>query len=81
VLALVFGILGLLVCGIFAPFAWVYGKRAEEAVDASGGAYAGRDMATAGKILGIVGSVILALGLLIGVVVLIVLIAGSAASA
>jgi len=79
-MALVFGILGILVCGLFAPFAWIYGKRAEESVDSSGGAYGGRDMATAGKILGIVGTVILGIGLVVGLVVLIVLIAAGASS-
>ena len=71
-MALVFGILGILVCGLFAPFAWIYGKRAEESVDSSGGAYGGRDMATAGKILGIVGTVFLVatvVGLIVWVLV------------
>jgi len=80
-MALVFGILGLLVCGVFAPFAWMYGRRAEEAVDASNGAYGGRDMATAGKILGMVGTAILAIGLVVGTVIVIVLIVGTASSA
>ena len=55
-----------------APFAYYYGKRAEDAVDASGGTLAGRSMATAGKILGIIGCVLLALGIIYLIVVIIV---------
>jgi uncharacterized membrane protein YjgN (DUF898 family) len=80
VLALVFGILSILVCSVLGPFAWIYGKRAEEAVDASGGAYGGRDMATIGKILGMIGTALLVLSVLVGIVAVIVLIAGAASS-
>ena len=66
--ALVFGILGITICGILAPLAWQYGSRAEKAVDASGGAYDGRGTATAGKILGIIGTVLLLLMILLIVV-------------
>jgi hypothetical protein len=69
--ALILGILGLVLCGVLAPFAWWQGKSAEQAVDASGGTLGGRGMATVGKILGIIGTVILCLGLLVVIVVLI----------
>jgi hypothetical protein len=78
---MILGILGILVCSVLSPFAWVYGKRAEAAVDASNGAYGGRDMATAGKVLGIIGTVLLVIGVLVGVVFLIALIASSASTA
>jgi hypothetical protein len=55
VLSLVLGILGLIV-GVTAPLAWKYGKAAEAAVDASGGTLSGRDVATVGKVMGIVGT-------------------------
>lgn len=55
-----------------APFAWVTGARAVREIDASGGALGGRSEANTGKILGIVGSVFLALALLV-VIVLVVL--------
>ena len=77
-MSLVFGILGIMVCSALSPFAWFYGKRAEEAVDASGGAYAGRDMATAGKVLGMVGTGLLAIGLLFGLGIVVALIASEA---
>jgi hypothetical protein len=59
--ALVLGILGILVCPLLGPFAWVYGRRGERAVDASGGLLAGRGLATAGKILGIVATLLIVL--------------------
>lgn len=59
--ALVLGILGLVLCGVLAPFAWVIGGRAVREIDASGGAIGGRSQANAGRVLGIVGSVLLLL--------------------
>lgn len=69
--ALVLGLIGVTMCGICAPFAIAQGRKAEAAVDTSGGAYGGRGMATAGKILGIVGTVFLVLALL-GVILFII---------
>jgi uncharacterized membrane protein YphA (DoxX/SURF4 family) len=54
------------------PFAWVIGARAVREIDASGGRLGGRGQATAGKVLGIVGTVFLALAL-VAVIVLVVL--------
>lgn len=76
VLSLVLGIIGVVLCSLCAPFAWKLGKEAEAAVDASGGTLGGRGLATAGKILGIIGTVLLVLG----VVLLIVLLASSGGS-
>ena len=59
--ALVLGILGLVICPLCGPFAWWQGRSAEGAVAASGGQYGGKGMATAGKILGIIGTVVLVL--------------------
>lgn len=64
VTSLVLGILGVVCCSIAAPFAWSIGKRTVKEIDASGGQYQGRGQAQAGYILGIVGTVLLALGLL-----------------
>ena len=44
-----------------APFALVIGRGAVKEIDASGGSLGGRGMAQAGYILGIIGTVILAL--------------------
>ncbi|TSD63645.1 DUF4190 domain-containing protein [Aeromicrobium piscarium] len=63
-LALVLGILGLVICSILGPFAWYIGGKAVSEIDASGGRYEGRSEANAGKILGIIGTVLLGLGVL-----------------
>ena len=59
--ALVLGILGIVLCQLCAPFAWSLGRKAERQVDASGGTLGGRGEATAGKILGIIGTIFLGL--------------------
>jgi hypothetical protein len=72
VLALVLGLVGVAACSVVAPFAWYFGRKAEEAVDTSGGRLNGRGLATAGKILGIVGTVFLVItvvGLIVWAVV------------
>ncbi|KAA1397281.1 DUF4190 domain-containing protein [Aeromicrobium ginsengisoli] len=61
--AMVLGILGIAVCGFIAPFAWSIGGKAVKEIDANPQAYSGRGEANAGKILGIVGSCILILGI------------------
>jgi hypothetical protein len=68
-LILILGILGLVVCGVLAPFAWVMGNRVVREIDASNGAIGGRSMANAGRICGIVGSVLIILGLVLFVVI------------
>lgn len=65
---LILGILGLVLCQVLSPFAWVMGKRTLDEIDASGGRIGGRSSTQVGYILGIVGSVILGLGLLAVVV-------------
>ena len=71
--ALVVGILGLIMCPLAGPIAWVLGQSAEREVDASGGTLGGRGVATAGKILGIIATVLLALGVVFLVLVYVVL--------
>lgn len=63
---LVLGILGLVLCGILAPFAWVMGNRELEAIDAGKRPPENRGTANAGKILGIIGTVLLGIGLVVG---------------
>jgi hypothetical protein len=75
VLAFVLGVLGILVCPLLGPFALVYGRRGEQAVDASGGRLGGRGLATAGKVLGLVGTLLIVLLL----VAMLVLMAGGGA--
>jgi hypothetical protein len=63
-LALVLGILGIVVCQVLAPAAWVIGNNELKAIDAGRRPPENRGNANAGKILGIVGSVLLGLGLI-----------------
>jgi hypothetical protein len=71
---------GIVFCGgitlVLSPFAWRIGARAVREIDASPGQYAGRDQANAGRIMGIIGTVLLVIGLLL-VVGLIALVAAS----
>lgn len=59
VTALVLGILGIVLCPLLGPVAWVLGRKGEQEIDSSGGAVGGRGLATTGKVLGIVGTVLI----------------------
>ena len=61
--ALVLGILGIVICGILAPFAWNIGNKELAAIDAGRRPPENRGTANAGRILGIIGTVLLAIGL------------------
>ena len=73
---LVLGILGLVVCGVLGPFAWSMGNRALREIDASRGALGGRQTVNAGRILGIIATVLLVIGVL-GGIALVALAAGT----
>lgn len=77
VTSMVLGILSIVICSPLGPFAWNMGAKAEKAVDASGGRLGGRGLATAGKITGIIGTVLLVLGILF---LLLVVVAGVSTS-
>lgn len=57
-----------------APFAWVMGGRAVKEIDASGGTLGGRGEATAGRVLGIIGTVLLVLGLIALIAIIIIVV-------
>jgi hypothetical protein len=66
---LVLGILSLVVCGVLGPFAWSMGTSALREIDASrmtGHPLGGRETVNVGRILGIIATVLLVLGLLAG---------------
>jgi len=63
-LILVLGILGLLVCGPLAIVAWVMGSGDLKQIDAGTMDPAGRGTTQAGKILGIIGTILLILGII-----------------
>ena len=62
-MVLVLGILGLVCCGLLAPVAWVMGKNVVGEIDANPHRYGGRGQANAGRICGIIGTILLVLGL------------------
>lgn len=61
---LVLGIVSLVVCSILGPFAWMMGNRVVREIDASRGLMGGRSSANAGRICGIIATVLLGLGVL-----------------
>lgn len=64
--ALILGILGLVMCGIFTSLPAIFvGRNAMKEIDASNGQLGGRSTANAGYILGIVGTIVWGLGLLV----------------
>jgi uncharacterized membrane protein YjgN (DUF898 family) len=80
VTVLILGILGLVLCQVISPFAWVMGNRVVREIDASNGQFGGRGTANAGRICGIVGTFLLAAGVLFAVVIVIIALAGVATS-
>jgi hypothetical protein len=77
-LILVLGIAGFLVAGIISPVAWILGSRAMKEVRATGLHPANEQLIVVGRILGIIGTVLLILGVLLGM--LLVVLAGVVAA-
>ena len=61
---LVLGIMGLVVCQVLAPVAWNMGNQEVTAIDTGRRDPSGRGTANAGRILGIIGTVFLIIGVL-----------------
>jgi hypothetical protein len=68
-LILVLGILGLVVCGPLGIVAWIMGSGDLKEMDAGTMDPAGRGTTQAGKICGIIATILLILGIIIGVAV------------
>jgi hypothetical protein len=66
VTALVLGILGITCCGFLAPVAWYLGQNELRAIRLGQASAAGEGMAVAGKILGMIGTALLIIGLIFG---------------
>jgi hypothetical protein len=64
VTVLVLGILAIVVCGLIGPFAWGMGNRVVGEIETSGGQWGGGTEATIGRVLGIVATVLLVVGVL-----------------
>jgi TRAP-type C4-dicarboxylate transport system permease small subunit len=77
VLALVLGIVGMVAFQLVAPFAWVVSHREIQAIDQGRRNPVNRGLAVVGKITGIIGTILLALGVLIVIVALLGLFAVS----
>jgi uncharacterized membrane protein YjgN (DUF898 family) len=73
ILILVLGILGITICGICAPIAWIMSNNAIKEIDAGRGDPAQRGSANIGRIIGIIGTVLVVLGLLFVVVISLVM--------
>ncbi len=82
-LSMILGIVGLvgalMFCGlplVVSPFAWALGRNALKEIAASGGGLRGESEARAGMVMGIIGTALLALAVLVLVGFAVVLIAG-----
>ena len=74
---LVLGILGLVVCGLLGPIAWSMGNTELRAIDAGRRPPENRGTANAGRILGIIVTVLLGIGLVVVVAVLVFIVVAS----
>ncbi len=63
-MALIFGVLGIICCGLLAPVAWYLGDQELKSIDAGRIAETNRGVAQVAKILGIIGTILLGLALL-----------------
>lgn len=78
---LVLGILGLVVCGVLAPFAWAKGNAAKREIDAHPEIqWSNAGSVNAGRICGIIGTILIILGVVFFVLVFGLLAAGAATS-
>jgi hypothetical protein len=66
---LILGIIGLVCCWVLAPFAWWMSRKEVLAIDAGRRPPENRGTAQTGKVLGIIGTIVLALSIPLGVVV------------
>ena len=71
-MVLILGILGIAVCGVMSPIAWVMGNRVVREIDASNGAIGGRTLANAGRICGMVWSILMILGVVLAIGVVLI---------
>jgi len=62
--AVVLGVLGIICCGLLAPVAWYLANEELKGIDVGRLSDANRGMAQVAKILGIIGTILLAIGLL-----------------
>ena len=68
-LILVLGILSLIVCAPLGLFAWVMGNGDLKQIDAGTMDPSGRSLTNAGRICGMIGTILLALAVVVGLIV------------
>lgn len=68
---LVLGIIGVVLCQLLGPVAWVMGNTELQAIDAGRRAPQNRGTANAGRILGIIATVLLIIGLVFGILLIV----------
>jgi hypothetical protein len=68
---LVLGIIGIVLCQILGPIAWVMGNNELQSIDAGRRPPENRGTANAGRILGIIATVLLAIGLFVGILAIV----------
>lgn len=77
IVILILGIIGVTVFQICAPIAWYLGNKAKKEIEASNGAIGGLSTVNLGRILGIVGTMIVVISVVIVVVAIVVILAAS----
>jgi hypothetical protein len=77
---LVFGILGLVVCAIFAPVAWIMANADLKEMESGQMDPAGKDLTNIGRILGIIGTIFIVIACLGGIVIFLLNLAAIGAS-
>lgn len=68
-LILILGILGLVICGPLGIAAWVMGSGDLKEIDAGTMDPAGRGTTQAGKICGIIGTILMIIGVIVGILI------------
>jgi hypothetical protein len=66
--ALVLGILGIVCCGLCAPFAWYIGAAEMKLIKAGLSSQAGKGFAQVGMILGIIGTILIIISIIIMII-------------
>jgi hypothetical protein len=73
------GLVGIMTCAgltlVLSPFAWVISGRVLREIDASPGRYSGREKASAGRIMGMIGTALLALGVVAVAAIIVIVVA------
>lgn len=73
------GLVGIAFCGgltlVLSPFAWAIGRRAVREIDAAPGRYSGREKANAGRLMGLIGTILLVVGVLAVTALIVLLVA------